>query len=140
MRKRMRHLKTATKVALYWDKATDLASKANYDDALKYLEKIEALTDSLPDVLVLKGLMYLRLQREEECIKVMLKAVEKISGYGKYSDFDKLYLKGYAALCCERAAANLGMQNKKIIDVDYREIKPEKVKRHLRQNFPFRKQ
>ena len=135
---RIRNLPQAVKVGFYWVKATDMASRSNYDEALEYLEKIEAITKSMPDVSLLKGLMYLKLERHEECIRTMIESAEQIAEYRKYSEADKLYLKGYASLCCNRSANALGMPNQTLIQVDLQKIDPTRVQQKLKDIFPLK--
>ena len=138
MRKILRKLLMAPKIAVLWVRAQDATSKKSYEDALNLVEKIEKLSSSQPDVFILKGLLYYRLGKYGLSIKTMIKADNLVMSYKRYSDADKLYLKGFAAACCERAARKLGIEDQKIIPMDYREINLDKVKSHLKTNFPLR--
>lgn len=123
-----------------WTKALDAASESKYAEALAWIEKIETIS---PDALrggvpLLKGYLLYSMERYEDCVDTIARAMAAIDRDRHRNEHDKRYLKCYALTCSNAAAAKLGRKIEWPEDLRHEAIDLDPVPRHLKQNFPLR--
>jgi hypothetical protein len=139
------------RAARWWVKALDLASKAQYEQALEYLKLMEA-TDlssrtggvSRYEVYgrLLKALLLVDTNRYDEALDVLEAVVHQIDSITSMNDELK-YLRCYASVLGHEAAnhlvelrRNTGFES--LFTINYRTVDLKRVPLHIKRKFPLR--
>jgi hypothetical protein len=130
----------AIRVALHWNRATDLASKRRHSEALAEISSIERILKSMPCRFHLfKATLLHKLDRLEEAwesYRIAHALADAARGWG-YSKSIRAYIKCYAAAYGMPLQASLRRDPDPSMIVDYSSVNLREVPDYFRRTFPF---
>jgi len=130
---------TVVKLAIVFSNAQDELAKGNLEEA----ERLFDVVGEYPPMVdvqfkIMKGYLYFKLGKREQCLTILEEAWVEIDSKGKLSDAEKCHLKGYIWEVASVYQKDYGMDLKHIHIIDFSDIPLDLVRNHLKRQFPTR--
>ncbi len=126
------------RASLYWVSSLKLASKEQYELALKKISKVEQLMPNKAEITLLKGFLCFATDKDDLALCTLLTAWNLIGESSQYSLEEKKYLQCYASFFGKKITDTNAINNAYPFEVDYSTIHLNKVRKSLKDNFPLR--